>query len=1360
MARDYLPAARALRVCLFVWTIPLLWDCSSVGLRAQERVANTNKVRLESYELQHQSPADVERMLGQLLGDLQEQVQIVTDPKRHQILLKGPEKAHEITRQLLKSVDKPGEIRRAESGRPVLRVYPCERSEALELAKHLQQRWGKTPNVRVALDSSGDRILIVAAPDVHNRIIAELSSESTETFTPAIVQSGTVVQPAGAVQSQTISASVTDLEDDHVPTELLTPRFSPDNISMTEETPAPYARGKRTPTPEALTPSVSEVETRTVVLQHSQVATQRETLQKILKAKIVSAENPKLLELKNSKGETLRILGGDGEKSLQLQGDREFATQVETLIRMLDQQKNTSEKQTKIIPLRGADPKKIRQAVEAYQQHLPARGNADPNGKQSQLDLPTEEANATIKLTAFQASGGDLGGSGAGNAGAGPNVSDDSINSRLKNVGVDVQVETLPDLDVIILRGNERDVQEMTKILEEIERISEETEPIIEVLPLKHVDSQSLSALILKTNADLIGWRQGKVSVTPLIKPNSLLLIGWGEAVLAMRELIAKLDQPSASEGEFQVFRLKHAAATPTQQTVLNYFEKKPGLNGSVQVIADPRTNALIVQTPPREMQEAAKLIEQLDSADSQAVNQARVVKLKNTLATDLAPVLAAAISAAQGGSGTGPNSQKSAVLELLTIDAQGEKILKSGILNDVKITPDPRTNTLVVSSPMESMELVLALIAQLDELPPDVAQIKVFRVVNGDVRSLALMLRSLFPGADVPGGQANLSNAPGESTLIPLRFSVDLRTNSIIATGSSGDLRIVEALLLRLDEKDIKQRKTHVYRLKNTPVGDVAKAISEMLQMERQIEQAQAGGFAGVQQVENEVVVVAEEIGNNLIISASPRYFDDIKELIEKLDAEPPEVMIQVLIAEVALNNADEFGVELGLQDSVLFDRSLLGNLVTNGSQIVGASNTPGFNFNNQALGNSGAPSALADSNTVGAQGLSHFNLGRTNSDLGFGGLVLSASSESVSVLIRALQENRRLEVLSRPQLRTLDNQPGFVQVGQRVPTIQNTTLNSFGQTNSVMLENVGLILGVTPRISPEGMVVMELDAEKSDISSTSQGIPISISANGEAIYAPIFNVTQASTTVSAADGETIIIGGLITKSTNSVHRRIPMISDVPVLGNLFRYDSVIDERTELLIILTPHVIRNPLDAEKLKQIEAARMHWTAADVVELTGDQQLLGSIDPSHVLNADTEVIFPDTNPRGEWIAPEPTMGQTLTPAPQFLPEPLPGSSFSPGAEGGLPQEQSGPPPTTEELSPLTPQSGETDDSPNSGPALNPAPSPEESPIRRTGGFVEPPGAVGRASLSTPAAPQKKRPGTKSNWKPFWKKEAGPK
>ena len=159
----------------------------------------------------------------------------------------------------------------------------------------------------------------------------------------------------------------------------------------------------------------------------------------------------------------------------------------------------------------------------------------------------------------------------------------------------------------------------------------------------------------------------------------------------------------------------------------------------------------------------------------------------------------------------------------------------------------------------------------------------------------------------------------------------MDLRTNSIIATGSAGDLRIVEALLFRLDQKDIEQRKNTVYRLRNAPSADVAKSVNDFLRSERIVQQAAPGAVSPFQQIESEVVVVSEPVSNSLIISATPRFFDEILVLVEKLDAQPPQVMIQCMIAQITLNNTNEFGVELGLQDSLLFDRSLLGNLVTN---------------------------------------------------------------------------------------------------------------------------------------------------------------------------------------------------------------------------------------------------------------------------------------------------------------------------------------------------------------------------------------------------------------------------------------------
>lgn len=857
----------------------------------------------------------------------------------------------------------------------------------------------------------------------------------------------------------------------------------------------------------------------------------------------------------------------------------------------------------------------------------------------------------------------------------------------LRQLRDSVQVETLPELGVIILRGRQKEVEELSRIIRELERLSADTTPEIRIVDLKHTRGDAIQRIIQTVSNDLVNTRQGRVTITPLVKPNSLLLVGWGDAVGIVSDLIEKLDQPVDAASQFEVFRVKQATVAQLQTSITAFFAGRQGLGPQVQLVADPRSNSLVAYASPRDMEEIRRLVSELDVPNYRKTQQARVIKVRNALAGELATTLQNAINAARG---TGP--QQAAVLELLAIDAAGEKILRSGVLDEVQITPNPLNNSLILSGPAESMDLLDALVKQLDVVGSS-AQIKVFRVENGDAASLVQMLRSLLPAETSPS--LKLSSDAEEPSLAPLRFSIDARTNSIIATGSEGDLRIIEALLLRLDEKEFSQRRNTVYRLKNAPAADVALAINNFLRSERQAQEISPGTLSPFEQIEREVVVVPEPIGNRLIVSATPRYFDEIENLIEQLDEPPPQVVIQVLIAEVSLDNVDEFGVELGLQDSILFDRSLLDNLitttrttnistpsgiVTTTEQVIqSATNEPGFNFNNQTLGNSGSQKSLATSNSVGGQGLSNFSVGRSNSELGFGGLVLSASSESISLLVRALEECKRLEVLSRPQVRTLDNQPAFIQVGQRVPRIVGSTVNQNGQSNAITLENVGLILGVTPRISPDGAVVMEVDAERSALGPESDGIPVSIAPDGSVIRSPRIDTTTAQATVSASSGETIILGGLITKKTLTVDRRVPLLSDIPLLGNFFRYDLNQQERTELLIILTPYVIRGPEDEYRLKQAEYSRMSWCICDVEDLHGDvgstiNQMPNLVDPPA-----TEIVYPPdaTEPAPAVEGQDPSNSESAWGS---TPDVQPGRQQTPAQSAPLPPKANrmGPPP----------------------------------------------------------------------------------
>ncbi|MCA9021654.1 MAG: hypothetical protein KDA74_16005, partial [Planctomycetaceae bacterium] len=664
-----------------------------------------------------------------------------------------------------------------------------------------------------------------------------------------------------------------------------------------------------------------------------------------------------------------------------------------------------------------------------------------------------------------------------------------------------VNIESVPDLGVLILRGKDEDVNALMKIIKELEKLSEGTRPDIHLLNLRHVNSTALAELLNGVYEDLVKLRaiQGqiqKIKIIPLVKPNALLILAPDTDMPSILKLAEELDQPVNPSTEFGVFQLKSASASQVATTIREFYNERGGLGTRILVSPNIRTNSIIVQAQPRDMQEVAALIQKIDLDQSQAVSRVKIFPLKNAIAADLAETLNATLQsvlnpAAAQTSGLGTNiggaggeaaqqlqEARSVVLEYLSQEGAQSRVLRSGLLADIRVIPDPRANTLVVTAPKDSLEMIGALINQFDARVASVAELKVFTLKNADAESMVTLLQATFSSenqqTDLGIQIAGVNDA--NSNLIPLKFSVDRRTNSVVAQGGADALQIVEAILLKLDGADSRKRETTVIQLKNTPVADVSVAINEFLDTQRALIAQDPDLISGFELLEREVIVVPEAINNNLIISATPRYFEQISNLVKQLDKEAPQVIIQALIVEVELDNDDEFGVELGLQDSLLFNRSIIDNVLTVQQTVTGASNvtqtnqtivsqeaTPGFLFN--SINPLGTNNTQNTSNTAG-QALSNFSLQRGNSDLGFGGLVLSASSESVSILIRALAAKRNVHVLSRPQIRTVDNVTAQIQVGQIVPVVNGVSVTAVGSANPVIQQSeAGIILTVTPR-------------------------------------------------------------------------------------------------------------------------------------------------------------------------------------------------------------------------------------------------------------------------------------------------------
>ncbi len=864
-----------------------------------------------------------------------------------------------------------------------------------------------------------------------------------------------------------------------------------------------------------------------------------------------------------------------------------------------------------------------------------------------------------------------------------PQPQQPNLQDLLGGLGGNVAVESMPDSGVLILRGNPKDVESVMKVIREIEKLSVGAAPEIHIHPLKHVNSESLALLMNSVYEKLSSMRNRDTQPRQLVyfisvvKPNSVLILAPPADMKAILQLVDELDQPVDPETEFQVFALKSASAAHVAATLNDFYRERTtggqeqeqgsvagtGLRTRVSAYPDFRTNSVIVQARPRDLAEIAALVRKIDRDESGSVSKMRIFRLKNSVALELADVINAALQSIlnptaggfRGGStpnlgsnagpttgpstgpqarGTSPNSAsastgqssqqlqdaKSVVLEFLAPDGNADGIVRSGLLTDVRVTADPRINSLVVTAPEQSMQLMAELIRHLDQPAALVAEIKVYTLKNGDANQMAELLRAMFGGGtgQNQSQQGNIQLAGAEdpgSLLVPVRFSVDARTNSVIAVAGSDAQVAIEALIARLDAGDVRQRQNLVIKLKNSYAPDVAQAINDFLQSQRELAQLDPDLVSSVEFLEREIIAVPEQASNSLLISATPRYFEEIKKIVAKLDEPPPQVIIQALLVEVELQNTDEFGVELGFQDSVLFDRSIINNIqtiqqtvsnpgtgiATTTQKIISQEATPGFAFNNAPLGTNPA----VNSSSVGKQSLSNFGLGRTNNDLGYGGLVLSAGSESVSVLLRALSAQRKINILSRPQIRTLDNQEATIQVGQRVPIVNGFLpgVNGSVGSPSIQQDDAGIILSVRPRISPDGTIVMQTIAQKSQY-APGNTVPIFTDINtGSVVTSPIKDVTIANSVVSVPNGQTIVMGGMITKSDSNTQRKVPWLGDLPLIGRGFRFDSTSSRRTELLIFLTPRIISSGEDNEIIKQVEAERIHFIVEEAEAIHG-------------------------------------------------------------------------------------------------------------------------------------------------------------
>ena len=1027
-----------------------------------------------------------------------------------------------------------------------------------------------------------------------------------------------------------------------------------DGVDSTEPTGVRVARqafGGATPAPRFAAPVVSGSAADVYAPQYRKAAELQDALVRLFGARFqkLDADAPQVATYRFVKRQTpdesdVRVCDVDFDakrNAISLDGDAALCSQMLVLLRAMDQPPLTNGNVRRFIPIQHGDSNKIRQIFESgatpapvaplglnrgvgdfgrdlaqtdavrrltanaatpLERFAPYFANVAPSIPSLETALASNVPNA-IRQVAYQEDGG-LSALGSADAPLGDFASTDENGRPGVGVVQDFVPLVLPELDVVIVdNATDAEFERIKQMIEQIEELAKIADPTIEVYMMRHVDGAMLHGVLTKLYAEMFATKQGRVMFYALQNPNAILVVGWGQAFEDMKNLIEVFDKPIADgEGMLRVVRLKYASATEIAALLTDAFptplvDGTGGFAPRILVFTDVRTNSLVVQASPNDWLEIEKLLVELDVNKAETKLTTRIFPLKNSLAEDILTTIQNAILPAKQGT-LETDAAKFPILELLSVDETGQRLIQSGVMMDVEVSADVYHNQLIVNAPEDCMEFMAKLIELLD-VAPKKAEIRFFQVRHGDASSIMQTLQSLLATSDDAVSTPTLPQAEGEETFVPVRFAIDTRTNVIIAAAAPRELAIVDALIVALDVQDATERVEEVVQLRNIRADVVASAIDDYLAQKQQLETL-SEVLTTYQLYESQVIVIPESISNSIIVSASPEHIEKILEMIKTFDADPPQVVIQVLIAEVTLTDQEEFGIEAGLQDASSFNRSLITNAGTNG-----ATGTPGFNIVNGSGPGENLNSGVPATNIAG-QVLNNFGMGASSSSLGYGGFVLSASSRSVDVTLRALREKNRLQILSRPQITAMDNQQAFILVGQRVPRINGTTTTNYGVQMNTTDTPVGLILLVTPRVTKDGRVVMEIGAEKSSLGNDADAVPI-YSQDGEVIKSQSIDTIQAMTAISARDGETVMLGGLLTSTKEKISRGVPYLSDIPGLGWLFRYDQEREQRKELLIVMTPRILRTPEDFEEIVRVEVGKTNVNLSEAMEINGDMGL---------------------------------------------------------------------------------------------------------------------------------------------------------
>lgn len=638
--------------------------------------------------------------------------------------------------------------------------------------------------------------------------------------------------------------------------------------------------------------------------------------------------------------------------------------------------------------------------------------------------------------------------------------------------------------------------------------------------------------------------------------------------VLSLMLLMVSLS-PVKSAQETEKGILLNFRNTPVE-TVLGYLSEVAGL--VVVSEADLKDRITVISRKPLELEEAISLINTiLKEHGYTAIRTGRTLKI--ALLSEAKKMSIPVRSGSNPNEITPSDDVITYIVPVKYANAVNLKDnLSSLISKDADFTANGDTNTLIITDTAANIRRLVEIVNAIDTHMAAVAEIRVFHLEYADAESTAELINEIFeeqsltgqatsgvsrmqsiiqmmrsggPRGELQGQSQQTSQSGGSAAAVNITAKADERTNSVVVSAPLDSIDVIETLIIDLDSDSSEGQSVFVYPLKNARAENLQEVLTNLFS---EIEETTAQNIGAAAQraqgqqgsvpvgpgaiafaqastessstgdLEGQVSIQADEDTNSLIIMTSAANYQKVKRILDELDKPVPQVLIKVLLAEVTHDGS----VDLGTEFSYLNEWKEEGSIAMDTDFGIGDQST---------------------------------------------GYVAKVIDEKFDLKLRALEQEGKLNILSRPYILASNNQKATITVGSEVPFIRDTRTTETGQTiNTIEYEDIGIILEVTPYINDEGLVIMDLSQEISAISGNS--VPIS-----ETVNASVFAKRASENRIIARNGQTVVIGGLMEDRQTDTVNKVPLLGDIPLLGLLFSRVEKENSKTELLIFLTPTV-------------------------------------------------------------------------------------------------------------------------------------------------------------------------------------------